>query len=65
MSGLKDCPFCGSGAIINTFVTAAERVQRFRVKCLKCWCETDWDNFSEDEAKQKWNTRSGNARTDT
>lgn len=57
MPDLKNCPFCGCEAIMQTFTTAMEKVRRFRVRCSKCWCMTDWDNFSEESAAEKWNRR--------
>jgi Lar family restriction alleviation protein len=54
---LKPCPFCGSGAVMETFTTAMEKEPRYRVRCSGCWCETDWDNWSEEEAADKWNRR--------
>ena len=54
---LKPCPFCGSEAIMQTFKTAAEKDARFRVKCSSCFCETNWDNFSAEDAKELWNRR--------
>ena len=57
---LKPCPFCGGKAIMETFATAREREARFRVKCSVCWCETNWDNFSQDEAAEAWNRRADN-----
>lgn len=62
LEGLKQCPFCGSNAILETFTTALEKKPRFRVKCISCWCMTDWDNWSEEEAKNKWNSRENNDR---
>ena len=57
MIELKPCPFCGSEAIMETFTTAAEKVPRYRVRCSKCWCETDWDSFSVEDVVEKWNRR--------
>lgn len=54
---MKKCPFCNSEAILETFTTAMEGVPRYRVRCSGCWCQTDWDNFSPEEAWKKWNTR--------
>lgn len=54
---MKRCPFCGGEANMQTFTTAAEKVPRYRVKCLDCWCMTDWDNFSTEEAAAKWDRR--------
>lgn len=57
MTELKTCPFCGSEAVMETFTTTREKEPRYRVRCSGCWCETDWDNWSEDEAADKWNRR--------
>lgn len=54
---LRECPFCGGDAVIQTFTTAMEKKPRYRVKCLKCWCETNWDNWSAEEATDTWNRR--------
>lgn len=60
MAELKPCPFCGSNAVMQTFQTARERKPRYRVRCSECWCETNWDNFSADEAADAWNRRDNN-----
>lgn len=57
MAELKNCPFCGFDANIETVTTAAEKVPRYRIRCYKCWCMTDWDNWSPEEASEKWNRR--------
>ena len=57
MENLKPCPFCGEPAHIDTFTTSMEKIPRFRAKCDKCFCETDWDNFSVEEVTEKWNRR--------
>ena len=57
MPELKPCPFCGSGAVLQTFTTALEKIPRFRIRCKACWCETDWDSFTPEEAAEKWNGR--------
>jgi len=54
---LKQCPFCGEGAVMQTFTTALEKKPRFRVRCSSCWCMTDWESWSVDDAAKKWNTR--------
>lgn len=54
---LKTCPFCGRDAIMETFTTAMEKKPRFRVRCSSCWCMTDWDAWSIDEAARRWNER--------
>ena len=59
IEGLKQCPFCGGNAILERFETAHEKKPRFRVKYISCWCMTDWDNWSEEEAKNKWNSMEG------
>ena len=59
MEKLEPCPFCGSDASIVSCSTAAEKVPRYRVHCSQCWCMTDWDNFTENEAIEKWNRRAG------
>lgn len=61
MDKLKPCPFCGSEAIMETFATVRERKPRYRVKCSGCWCETNWDNFSQEEATETWNRRASDA----
>lgn len=38
MTDLKQCPFCGGQAKIETFVTAQEKKPRFRARCCTCWC---------------------------
>ena len=55
--GLKVCPFCGNDAAIETFKTAMEKMARYRVRCCGCWCKTDWENWSIEEAAEKWNRR--------
>jgi Lar family restriction alleviation protein len=57
MSDMKTCPFCGGDAVMETFRTARENFQRYRVRCSKCWCETDWESTSADDATEKWNRR--------
>ena len=57
MTELKLCPFCGGEAIMETFTTKAENVPRYRVRCCACFCQTDWDNFSVEDAKNVWNRR--------
>ena len=59
MSELKPCPFCGSKAILETFTTAFEKVPRYRVRCEKCFCQTNWDYFEADEVIEAWNRRVG------
>lgn len=63
MEQLKPCPFCGGNARIETVTTAMEKEPRFRVRCSKCWCETSWDFWSEDDAAEAWNKR-GNDKHD-
>ena len=57
MSELLICPFCGGEAMRQSFQTAAETFTRYRVKCSNCWCETDWESTSLEDATEKWNTR--------
>ena len=59
---LKTCPFCGGAARMETCMTAAEKKPRFRVRCSSCWCMTDWDNWSIEEAAGKWNKREGSEK---
>lgn len=54
---LKPCPFCGGEAVMQTFTTAMEKEPRYRVRCSNCWCQTDWDNWTVEEAEAEWNTR--------
>ena len=64
---LKPCPFCGGKAMIETCQCAGEETPRYRVGCAHCWCETDWENFCEEDAAEKWNRRAtdeDNKRTD-
>jgi len=63
MNNRKLCPFCGAAAVMQTFTTAAEKVPRFRVKCSECWCMTDWDNWTPEEADAKWNRRTENEQS--
>ena len=60
MPELKPCSFCGEPAIMQTFAVAGEKCARFRVKCGKCWCETDWESESAKDAAEKWNRRKEN-----
>lgn len=54
---LRNCPFCESKAILETFTTAREKVPRYRVRCEKCFCRTNWDYFEADEVIEAWNRR--------
>lgn len=54
---LKPCPFCGGEAVVDTITTAMEKKPRFRARCVKCWCKTDWDLWSADDAAEAWNRR--------
>ena len=62
MDELKNCPFCGGEAKMETFTTAQEKKPRFRVRCCDCWCMTEWDNWSIEEAAAKWNKRADDDR---
>lgn len=57
--GLKSCPFCGGLPAMETFQTAGEKEPRYRVRCTRCWCETNWDFWSEQDVVKAWNTRAG------
>ena len=57
LNNLKPCPFCGSLANMYTASFGGENGPRFNIKCSECWCGTDWENFSEEEVAEKWNTR--------
>ena len=61
MIELKPCPFCGGEAVMETFRAVRERFARYRVKCVECWCETDWESTSADEVTEKWNRRASDA----
>lgn len=61
---LKPCPFCEGEAVVDTFTTAMEKEPRFRVRCVKCWCKTDWDLWSEDDAAEAWNRRANDGKAD-
>ena len=62
MTELKNCPFCGGKAAMESMITVAEMVTRFRVRCTGkgCAIAIDWDNFNQDEAAMKWNRRADN-----
>jgi hypothetical protein len=45
---------------METFAVANEPTPRYRVRCAACWCETNWDNYSAEEARATWNRRKNN-----
>lgn len=53
----KLCPICGEAGIMQVFRASGEPTPRYRVKCGGCWCMTDWENFTAQEAEKKWNQR--------
>lgn len=57
MDSLKNCPFCGAEAVMQTFTTAVEKKPRFRVRCTNCPCDLGWDHWSVEEARDAWNKR--------
>lgn len=54
---LKHCPICGEEAVMQMFQAAREDTPRYRVKCTCCWCETNWDNYTAQDAADAWNRR--------
>lgn len=54
---LKPCPFCGGKPLVESFIFGREKTPRFRVRCSKCWCETNWEFFAENEVAEAWNRR--------
>ena len=57
MIELKPCPFCGCESVMETMTVSAEKIPRYRVRCGKCFCQTNWDNFSQESAAIRWNRR--------
>ena len=57
MDSLKNCPFCGAEAVMETFTTSVEKKPRFRVRCTNCQCDLGWDHWSVEEARDAWNRR--------
>ena len=62
MDKLKPCPFCGGEAIMEAYKFGREHDARYRVKCSNklCFCETNWADFSEEDAAERWNRRVNN-----
>lgn len=54
---LSSCPFCGSEAHMESFKAAGEKLTRYRVRCNRCWCMTDWEANTVEDAMNKWNRR--------
>ena len=54
---LKNCPFCGHEAAMQTVTTAMEKVPRFRVICPMCRIQTDWDFWKPEDVAEHWNRR--------
>lgn len=57
MNQLKPCPFCGSNDLDVKRIQHSQNEAVYCVRCLgECECEGPVE-FTRDDAKQKWNTR--------
>lgn len=68
MKDIKNCPYCGRKAHIDSStwrsydpVGSLEKISvRFRIACSKCGCCTEWKS-SIDLALERWNRRETDA----
>lgn len=58
---LRQCPFCGGEAIMQTVTTAMEQEPRYRVLCPECKISTDWDFWKPEDVAEHWNRRAGDS----
>lgn len=54
---LKPCPFCGGEASFEVYEDLYK--DTYKVKCLHCFAETNYEDTIEEAAK-KWNRRINN-----
>lgn len=58
---LQPCPLCGEPAVMESIMTAMEKVSRYRVRCTSCGLGClHWDLWTAAAAANWWNRRAGN-----
>lgn len=54
---IKNCPFCGSLASIESTTFGDSRIINYRIRCIKNGHALDWWEDTIEDAIQVWNAR--------